>query len=153
MWLLGIELRTLRRAVSDLNHWATFPSSICSNNYYIICNICALIKQACNGFLVWNIPEMNMLFLLLLKIYNNHYVEAHPFRAELYRSTKMYCFLVMLYRQIDDWSLNGNPINIPKMVSVIIKLFIFRRLLGKFLILKTAKKTPPVSQASPINCS
>ena len=89
-----------------------------------------------------------MLFLLLLKIYNNHYVEAHPIRAELYRSTKMYCFLVMLYRQTDDLSLNGNPINIPKMVSVIIKLFIFRRLLGKFLILKTAKKTPPVSQAS-----
>ena len=54
----------------------------------------------------------------------------------------------MLNRQTDDLSLNGNRINIPKIVSVIIKLFIFRRLLGKFLILKTAKKTPPVSQAS-----
>ena len=96
---------------------------------------------------------MNMLFLLLLKIYNNHYVEAHPFRAELYRSMKMYCFLVMLYRQTDHLSLNDDPIRIPKIMSVSIKLFIVGPLLDKFLILKTAKKTPPVSQASPINCS
>ena len=94
-----------------------------------------------------------MLFLLLLKIYNNHYVEAHPFRAELYRSMKMYCFLVMLYRQTDHLSLNDDPIRIPKIMSVSIKLIIVGPLLDKFLILKTAKKTPPVSQASPINCS
>jgi hypothetical protein len=26
MWLLGIELRTFRRAVSALNHWAISPA-------------------------------------------------------------------------------------------------------------------------------
>ena len=60
----------------------------------------------------------------------------------------MNSLVVILDRQIDDLSLNGNPIRIPKIVSVIIKLFIVGWLLGKFLILKTAKKTPPVSQAS-----
>ena len=35
----------------------------------------------------------------------------------------MYCFVVMLYRQIDDLSLNDDPIRIPKIISVIIKLF------------------------------
>ena len=29
----------------------------------------------------------------------------------------------MLYRQIDDLSLNDDPIRIPKIISVIIKLF------------------------------
>ena len=36
---------------------------------------------------------------------------------------KMYCLVVMLYRQIDDLSLNDDPIRIPKIISVIIKLF------------------------------
>lgn len=37
---------------------------------------------------------------------------------------KMYCLVVMLYRQIDDFlSLNDDPIRIPKIISVIIKLF------------------------------
>ena len=36
----------------------------------------------------------------------------------------MYCLVVMLYRQIDDFlSLNDDPIRIPKIISVIIKLF------------------------------
>ena len=35
----------------------------------------------------------------------------------------MYCLVVMLYRQIDDLSLNDDPIRIPKIISVIIKLF------------------------------
>jgi hypothetical protein len=36
---------------------------------------------------------------------------------------KIYCLIVILYRQIDDLSLNGDPIRIPKVISVIIKLF------------------------------
>ena len=36
----------------------------------------------------------------------------------------MYCLVVMLFRQIDDFlSLNDDPIRIPKIISVIIKLF------------------------------
>jgi hypothetical protein len=35
----------------------------------------------------------------------------------------MYYLVVMLYRQIDDFSLNDDPIKIPKIISVIIKLF------------------------------
>ena len=35
----------------------------------------------------------------------------------------MYSLVVMLYRQIDDLSLNDDPIRIPKIISVIIKLF------------------------------
>ena len=48
---------------------------------------------------------------------------AHPYGADLCRSTKMYFLVMMLYRQIDDLSLNDDPIRIPKIVSVIIKLF------------------------------
>ena len=37
---------------------------------------------------------------------------------------KMYYLVVMLYRQIDDFLiLNDDPIRIPKIISVIIKLF------------------------------
>ena len=35
----------------------------------------------------------------------------------------MYCLVVMLYRQIDDLSLNDDPIRFLKIVLVIIKLF------------------------------
>ena len=36
----------------------------------------------------------------------------------------MSCLVVMLYRQIEDFlSLNDDPIRIPKVISVIIKLF------------------------------
>ena len=35
----------------------------------------------------------------------------------------MYYLVVMLYRQIADLSLNDDPIRIPKIISVIIKLF------------------------------
>jgi hypothetical protein len=37
---------------------------------------------------------------------------------------KMYCLIVMLYRQVDDLLiLNHYPIRIPKIIPVIIKLF------------------------------
>ena len=35
----------------------------------------------------------------------------------------MELFLVMLYKQIDDLSINDSAIRIPKIISVIIKLF------------------------------
>ena len=37
----------------------------------------------------------------------------------------MHSLVEMLYRQIDDLSLNDDPIRIPKIISVIIKLFFF----------------------------
>jgi hypothetical protein len=64
-----------------------------------------------------------MLFLILLNIYNNHQVIAYPFGADLCWSTKMYCLVVMVYRQIDDLILNDEPISIPNIISVIVKLF------------------------------
>jgi hypothetical protein len=42
------------------------------SDYYIICDMCALIKQGCKGLILGNIPAINMIFLLLLNIYNNH---------------------------------------------------------------------------------
>ena len=44
----------------------------------------------------------------------------------------MYCLVVMLYRQIDDLSLNDDPIRIPKIISVIIKLFYNRSTIRSF---------------------
>ena len=45
---------------------------------------------------------------------------------------KMYYLVVMLYRQIDDLSLNDDPIRIPKIISVIIKLFYSGTAIGSF---------------------
>jgi hypothetical protein len=42
-----------------------------ASDYYIICGRCALIQQDCKGFILEKIPAINMLFLLLLNIYNN----------------------------------------------------------------------------------
>ena len=36
-----------------------------------------------------------------------------------------YCLEEMLYRPIDELSVNDDPIRIPKIISVIIKLFFF----------------------------
>ena len=44
----------------------------------------------------------------------------------------MYSLVVMLYRQIDDLSLNDDPIRIPKIISVISKLFNKRTALRSF---------------------
>ena len=64
-----------------------------------------------------------MLFLLLLIICNNHWVLSHTFWGDLYRSLKIYCFVVILYRQINAFlSFNDGPVRIPKIISVI-KLF------------------------------
>ena len=82
------------------------------------------LGKAEKNFILGKIPAINMLFLLLLNMYNNHQVIAHLFGEDLCRSTKMYCLIVMLYRQIDDFLiLNHDPIRVPKIISVIIKLF------------------------------
>ena len=66
----------------------------------------------------------------------------------------MYCLVVVLYRQTDDFlSLNDDPIRIPKIISVIIKLFYIGTAIRSFLTVKTAMRTLPVSQVSPVNCS
>ena len=66
---------------------------------------------------------------------------------------KMYYLVVMVYRQIDDLSLNDDPIRISKIISVIIKLFITGLLLGPLLIIKAAMTTLAVSRVSSVNCS
>ena len=43
-----------------------------ASEYNIICDRWALIKQGCEGLILGKIPAINMLFLLLLNIYNNH---------------------------------------------------------------------------------
>jgi hypothetical protein len=45
----------------------------------------------------------------------------------------MHCLLVILYGQIDDFlSLNDTPTRIPKIISVIIKLFFSGTAIGSF---------------------
>ena len=65
----------------------------------------------------------------------------------------MYSLVVMPYIQIDDISLNDDPIRIPKIMSVFIKVFYSGTVLASFLIVKTAMRTLPVYQLSPVNCS
>jgi hypothetical protein len=66
----------------------------------------------------------------------------------------MYYLVVMLYRQINDLNIHDDPIRIPKIISVIIKLFYNKGpLLGPFLIVKAAMRTLSISQVPPINCS
>lgn len=43
-----------------------------ASDYYIICDRCALIKKGCKGLILGKMPAINVLFLLLLNIYNNH---------------------------------------------------------------------------------
>jgi hypothetical protein len=57
----------------------------------------------------------------------------------------MYCFVVMLYRQIDDFLiLNNDPIRIPRIILVIIKLFYSRTAINVLSGMKTAMRTLPV---------
>ena len=44
----------------------------------------------------------------------------------------MYYLVLIVYRQIDDLSLNDDPIGIPKIISVIIKLFYNRSTIRSF---------------------
>jgi hypothetical protein len=75
---------------------------------------------------------------------------AHPSGADLLRSMKMYYLVVMLYRQIDDLSLNDDPLRIPKIISVIIKLFYNGTVIRSF---SASMRTLSVSQVSPVNCA
>jgi hypothetical protein len=43
-----------------------------ASDYYIILDRWALIKQGCEGLILWKIPAINMFLLILLNIYNNH---------------------------------------------------------------------------------
>lgn len=53
----------------------------------------------------------------------------------------MYCLVVMLYRQIDDFLiLNDDPVRIPKIILVIIKFFYNRTAIKSSLINKTASE-------------
>jgi hypothetical protein len=58
---------------------------------------------------------------------------------------KIYCLIAMLYRQIDDFlTLNDDPIRIPKILSVFIKLFYSGTATRLSLIRKTALRTLPI---------
>ena len=65
----------------------------------------------------------------------------------------MYCLVVMLYKQIDDFSiLYDDPIGIPKIVSVFINLSYTVTAIMSLLIVKTAMRTLSVSHVSLVNC-
>jgi hypothetical protein len=65
---------------------------------------------------------------------------------------RIYCIIVMLYRQIDDFLiLNDDPIRILKLYQYLLSSFIVGLLLGPFLIVKTAIRTLTVSHVSPVN--
>jgi hypothetical protein len=58
---------------------------------------------------------------------------------------KMYCLVVMLYRQIDDFLIiSDDPIRIPKIMLVIIKLFCNRTYIRSLSNVKIAIRTLPV---------
>jgi hypothetical protein len=63
---------------------------------------------------------------------------------------KMYCLVVMPYRQIDDLSHHDDPIRIPKILSVIIKLIFTGTPIKSFLIVKTAMRTRPIFHMLPV---
>ena len=62
----------------------------------------------------------------------------------------MYCLVVMLCRQIDDFLiLNDDPIRIPETISVFIKFFYSRTAIRSFLIVKIVMRTLPVFCVTP----
>ena len=61
----------------------------------------------------------------------------------------MYCLVVMLYRQINDFLiLNEALMRIPKIILVFIKLFCSGTAIRSFLIVKIALRTLVASVAS-----
>jgi hypothetical protein len=53
----------------------------------------------------------------------------------------MYCLLVKVYRQIDDFLFpNDDPIRIPKIILVIIKIFYSRIATKSFMMSKMQKE-------------
>ena len=75
-------------------------------------------------YILGNIPAFNMLFLLLLNMYEQSQSICPCLWAYFCRTLKMYSFLVILYRQTDDFLIaKNNPVRIPKIILVIIKIF------------------------------
>jgi hypothetical protein len=68
----------------------------------------ATIGKAQNKNILVKIPATNMLFLLLLKIYNSHEVLAHPFEQISEDLVEV------LYREIDNLIVYDDPIRISK---------------------------------------
>ena len=88
------------------------------------CDGCALRGKTPRAVFQGLILITDMPFLPLLHSLMISWVFTHPIGQIFCRSMKMYCLVVMLYRQIDDFLiLNDDPIRIPKIISVIIKLF------------------------------
>ena len=56
---------------------------------------------------------------------------------------KMYSLVVMLYRQIEDLSLSDDPIRIPKIISVILKLFYNGTAIKSFSNSQSCNENPP----------
>ena len=53
------------------NILAGYHPEVPASDYYIICDRWDHIQQGCGGLILGKIPAINMLFLLLLNIYNN----------------------------------------------------------------------------------
>jgi hypothetical protein len=65
----------------------------------------------------------------------------------------MYCLAVMVYRQMDDFSiLYDDSIRVSKIISVFVKLFYNGTAVKSALIVKTAMRTLSLSHVSPVNC-
>ena len=65
----------------------------------------------------------------------------------------IYYLIMMLYRQTDDFLiLNDDPIRIPTIISVFIKLFYTGTAIRSFSDSQNCKENLPVSHLSPVNC-
>jgi hypothetical protein len=86
-----------------------------------------------------------MPFLSLLNQYNNPWVLAHFTRQIFCQSMKMYCLVVMLYKQIDGFLVSTDDYKrIYKFILIIIEPFIIRDAIKALHDMKTEIRTLPV---------
>jgi hypothetical protein len=114
----------------------------------IIHNRFALIDKSQENIILGKIPAINMIFLLLLNIYENHYALAHTFEQirQIYKDVLSYSDAI---KKKNDFLIhNDDTIRIPKIISVFIKLFYSGTTIRYFLIVKTALRTLTVSVTS-----
>ena len=65
----------------------------------------------------------------------------------------MYYLVMMLCRQIDDLSLNDDPIRIFKIISMIIKLFYNGTAIRSFSVDQSCNENSAIPRVLPVNCS
>ena len=116
-------------------------------------NLCEVpIGKAQKKIILGEIPAGNI-FPVIIKHVLLSLSISQPFWADLCRITKVYCLVVMLYRQIDDiLILNDGPIRILKIIPELIKLFYSDTAIQSFLIVRTTMWTLSNSHVSRNNC-